>query len=233
MPEIVCQRLIHPVTRLPLVRQPQRVQERRADRNIRDFANLAGLTHRLEDFGVLLMIRLCLAADERFRRCNARRTCTRRRMRGRQRQHQRKRQGSGDGCGMARQMRKRRVDLRADAAVPQPADPEERPAKQQPAIRIVVDVDLPSSRPGLGRFLLRRLGARLGLVAGSSAVLASASLAVLLASSRSSFSSIRASISPLSAGIHSTVASEVRGIQRISSWRSCFWGSSDSLASEQ
>lgn len=38
---------------------------------------------------------------------------------------------------------------------------------------------------------------------------------------------------PLSAGIHSTVASEVRGIQRISSWRSCFWGSSDSLASEQ
>ena len=38
---------------------------------------------------------------------------------------------------------------------------------------------------------------------------------------------------PLSAGIHSTVASEVRGIQRISSWRSCFWGSSDSSASEQ
>lgn len=38
---------------------------------------------------------------------------------------------------------------------------------------------------------------------------------------------------PLSAGIHSTVASEVRGIQRISSWWSCFWGSSDSSASEQ
>ena len=76
---------------------------------------------------------------------------------------------------------------------------------------------MPSSRPGLGRFLLRRLGARLGLEAGSSVVVASVSLAVLLALSRSSFSSIRASMSPLSAGIHSTVASEGRGIQRISS----------------
>ena len=94
------------------------------------------------------------------------------------------------------------------------------------------EVSMPSSRPGLGRFLLRRLGARLGLVAGLSAVLGTASSAELV-SSRSSFSSIRASMSPLSAGIHSTVASEVRGIQRISSWRSCFWGSSDSLASEQ
>ena len=123
MPEIVCQRLIHPVTRLPLIRQPQRVQERRTDHNIWDFANFAGLTQRLENFGVLLMIRLRLAADERFRCCNARRTCTRRRMRRWQRQHQRERQGSGDGGGMARQVLKRRVDLRADAAVPQPADP--------------------------------------------------------------------------------------------------------------
>ena len=94
------------------------------------------------------------------------------------------------------------------------------------------EVSMPSSRPGLGRFLLRRLGARLGLVVGLSAVLGTASSAELV-SSRSSFSSIRASMSPLSAGIHSTVASEVRGIQRISSWRSRFWGSSDSSASEQ
>ena len=111
MPEIVRQRLIHPVARLPLIRQPQRVQERRADHNIRDFANLAGLTQRLEDFGVLLMIRLRLATDERFCRCDACRYCPRCRMRRWQCQHQRKRQYGDDSGGMARQVRKRRVDF--------------------------------------------------------------------------------------------------------------------------